>query len=477
MQKSIIAAAGIAVAVAAGAAPAATPPKPALSLVTATSSVTLYRYPDYGVDLDLGAYLVASTLPFEIRVRRRSYHDPVRAAQVLEWNGARWYRPLPATLISNFDGMRKFLHIVITDAHGKTVVRRDATFCPNTYDTARTRPDAPDTSPYPMDCSANPFTVGAVWGIQAGWSSNLFSEGGDPAQLADGKYTATISVNSPYRRAFNMPATTKTVHVTVKKARDNLPSRSAVAGGTALPHGARPTGKPSAPTGPRPDLRSAPAWGIVLDRGGRGSKRTYLDFSATVWNAGPSPLVVDGFRQPGKPLMDAYQYFYDSRGKQVGYEPTGTMEWDPRPGHMHWHFTDFARYQLLDANKKKIVRSQKEAFCLANTDMMDFTVRGANWQPDNTDLHTACGDLSSLSVREVLEVGSGDTYEQSLPGQSFDITSLPNGTYYIEVLANPKHRLYETSTGNNVSLRKVILGGTAKRRTVMVPPYELVKTP
>src|SRR5256885_2991156 len=146
MQKSIIAAAGIATAVAAGAVPAhaSAPLKPALSLVTASSSVTLERYSGYGVDLDLGAYIVASKLPFEIRVTRRSYHDPVQAAQVLEWNGARWYRPLPAKLISRFDGMAKFLHVVITDAHGKTVMRKDTTFCPDSYDGARTTPDAPD---------------------------------------------------------------------------------------------------------------------------------------------------------------------------------------------------------------------------------------------------------------------------------------------------------------------------------------------
>jgi hypothetical protein len=39
-----------------------------------------------------------------------------------------------------------------------------------------------------------------------------------------------------------------------------------------------------------------------------------------------------GFRQPGKDLMDAYQYFYDASGKQVGYQKTGTMEWDARDG-------------------------------------------------------------------------------------------------------------------------------------------------
>ncbi len=242
----------------------------------------------------------------------------------------------------------------------------------------------------------------------------------------------------------------------------------------------RPSGRASVPANvPKPDLRSLPAWDIMITDGEDGDVpgKDYLAFSANVWNAGPAPLVVDGFRSPGQDLMDAYQYFYDANGKQVGYTPTGTMEWDPRIGHEHWHFTDFASYRLLSADKTKEVRSGKEAFCLANTDAVDYTVKNANWHPYNTDLSTACGQQNSISVREVLDVGSGDTYTQYRPGQSFDITDLPNGTYYIEVLANPAKRLKETSLDNNVSLRKVVLGGTPGARTVSVPPYDLINAP
>ncbi|MGW0784031.1 lysyl oxidase family protein [Streptomyces sp. NPDC002913] len=244
------------------------------------------------------------------------------------------------------------------------------------------------------------------------------------------------------------------------------------------PEARRPTGRASVPDVPKPDLRSLPAYGITIGQttGGEPGK-DYLAFSANVWNAGPAQLVVDGFRKPGNALMDAYQYFYDASGKQVGYTPTGTMEWDPRPGHEHWHFTDFASYRLLKADKKETVRSGKEAFCLANTDAVDYTVENANWHPGNTDLSTACGQENSISVREVLDVGSGDTYTQDLPGQSFDITGLPNGTYYIQVLANPENRLKETDLGNNSALRKVVLGGKPGARTVTVPKHDLVTAP
>ncbi|MET9664656.1 lysyl oxidase family protein [Streptomyces sp. NPDC006475] len=245
------------------------------------------------------------------------------------------------------------------------------------------------------------------------------------------------------------------------------------------PNAKRPTGRASVPNVPKPDLRSLPAWDIGISDGEDGDVpgKDYMVFSANVWNAGPAPLVVDGFRSPGKDLMDAYQYFYDAKGKQVGYTPTGTMEWDPRIGHEHWHFTDFASYRLLSADQSEIVRSGKEAFCLANTDAIDYTVKNANWHPFNTDLSTACGQQSSISVREVLDVGSGDTYTQYRPGQSFDVTDLPNGTYYIQVIANPEKRLQETNLKNNVALRKVVLSGKAGARKVTVPPHDLINAP
>jgi hypothetical protein len=56
-------------------------------------------------------------------------------------------------------------------------------------------------------------------------------------------------------------------------------------------------------------------------------------------------LLVDGFRRTGTELMDAYRYFFDAKGNQVGSRPAGTMEWDNREGHKHWHFPDFAQYK------------------------------------------------------------------------------------------------------------------------------------
>ncbi|MGW8883447.1 lysyl oxidase family protein [Streptomyces sp. NPDC055749] len=526
-------------------------PTPKLSLIAASTSVTLDSWKeDPGVYLDLGTYLTAENGPLELKVTRKSYKDPVVATQIIREGKKTRTKVLPTGTVKNFSGLPDFIQVTLTDAAGKTVANKKEAFCPNNA-SGRVRPDAPAKSKYPESCPGNPFTLGSVWGVENGWASNTYAGyESAPVALKPGKYTAKVAVTKRYRDLFGIANKPQTVKVTVRErsyeedsgtaaakshgshmsghaghgAPMRTPAPAALTSGAspsynvghgphtpappALPWAVkkqtgfratavgdrtgqtdgsrkapalsplakRPAGKATVPDVPKPDLRSLPAYGITISDGGDGAPKgkDYMAFSANVWNAGPAQLVVDGFRSPGKKKMDAYQYFYDAKGKQVGYTPTGTMEWDPRPGHEHWHFTDFASYRLLKADKKETVRSGKEAFCLANTDAVDYTVKNANWHPYNTDLSTACGQENSISVREVLDVGSGDTYTQDLPGQSFDITGLANGTYYIQVLANPEKRLKETSLKNNSALRKVVLGGTPGARTVKVPAHDLV---
>ncbi|MFC0622879.1 lysyl oxidase family protein [Kribbella deserti] len=460
--------------------------EPPLKLIAASKSIVLDRYED-GVSVELGTHLVAGAKPFELRVKRKSFKDPIVVEQIVDGKA----KALPAGLTTNYLGLPNFTRLTIFDATGKKLVDRGQTFCPNSYDSARTRPDAPDKTPYPEQCSPNGFTVSNVWGIQSGWTARP----AEPQQIKlwMGKYTAKVEVAPKYRTMFGIPANqaSTTINITVRKAppgghgklADKLAAerrqqaRIEAAKPQPKPNAKAPVGKDNVPAGPKPDLVALPAWGARISKGEEGTptaKNDFMQFAATVYNAGPSTLVLDGYRRQGQDLMDAYQYFYNEKGQQVGHAKTGTMEWDPRDGHFHWHFTDFASYRLLKANQTEIVRSQKEAFCLAATDQIDQLAKNANWHPMNTDLHTACGDYSSVAVREVLDVGAGDTYDQTRPGQSFDITNLPNGTYYIQVLANPEKRLFESNTTNNNALRKVILGGKKGARTVQVPAHDLV---
>jgi hypothetical protein len=221
-----------------------------------------------------------------------------------------------------------------------------------------------------------------------------------------------------------------------------------------------------------PDLRALPAFQISTSNAG---ELDLLNFGAVTWNAGPAPMVIDGFRSPTDPeLMDGYQTFY-ADGKAIGSAPIGTLEYHRGGGHDHWHFQDFSRYELVSEQGKSQL-SGKQSWCLANNYPVDLTLPGVVWTLQQESLATSCGSEDALWVRQVLAVGWGDLYMQSVSGQSFDITDLPNGVYTIRITANPEGNLYEASTRNNASERIVRLGGVPGARTVSVPPYRGIDT-
>jgi Lysyl oxidase len=477
---------GAAIAAPAESATTAKATHPPLALQAASDRLVLDQF-GQRVYLNLGVYLVAGDGPFVVMAHRTpDYVGPITAQMSV---GGGSFTDLPDGLLRSFRGLTDLLHVVVKDADGKTVYHDSKSFCPS-YGSVRVRPDAPDTSPYPQGCPYNPFTLGGVYGIQEGFGAPAVQAYGRPVKLDRGRYTATVSIAQPWRGLIGVSGADARVSVDVRVVKDqgcNFPG-----GPVPVPNGCKASQSwrhhssealgriprhPAAhrPVGPGmkadpdastlPDLQTLPAYGIQLTRHG------FLDFAATEWDAGPAPMVIDGFRNPVAPrLMGSYQYFYNPDGTPAGHKRIGKMEWDPRPGHEHWHFEDFARYSLLDASQNEVVLSHKQGFCLANTDMVDFTVPGAVWNPYNTDLTTACGDLSSLAVREVLLTGSGDTYYQSLPGQSFNVKDLPNGIYYVKIEVNPNGNMWETDKTNNASLRQIKLTGSGADRTVKVFP-------
>lgn len=432
--------------------------------LSAPGHVTAFRWgKEKQVFVNLGLGLVAQNEPFELWSHRKSYSDAI----VTEWRRKSGTVKLPAGTMWNFRGLPKFLKVTVRNQDGKIVHSKVQATCLNGPG-ERVNPAADARSPYPMFCPSNPYTKGSVQGIQKGWTTRV--ETPSRMKLANGRYRVTVSVEAKYRKLFRLPlsSVSRSFPLVVKKGSGEGDMRGAESrpdGAIARPAAVEPSGtRGGTADGPLPDLQSLPAFGIQMNDGGN-----YLQFSANVWNAGNSPLVVDGFRKRGEDHMDGYQYFFDAEGNQTGYEKVGKFHWHAARTHNHWHFLDFARYRLLKADKTNAVRSRKESFCLANTDAVDYTVPGADWKPENTDLHTSCGERDSLSIREVLSAGSGDTYQQFRAGQSFNLKGLPNGTYYISVEGNPMGTLAESNKKNNVALRRVIIGGTPGHRTVTVP--------
>ena len=410
---------------------------------------------------DFGIRMVAEGGPFELWSTRTSYTEGVKVT---------WKKPsgdvvLPAGLTDTVGTLSNFVKLRFKKVGSKKSFTRTLDGCLGAV-SERVRPDAPPRSDFPRSCYYNPYALGGVQGIEEGWAASIGDPyGSESMQLKKGKYDVTVTVAPGYAEALGLTETSKT-RLIVKEYDEDGEGEHAHRESRALrPAAHRPTGEPMArrADGPKPDLRSLPAWGIE-------AHKDVLAFSATVWNGGDSPLVVDGFRRKGQDLMDGYQYFFDAEGNQLGYQSVGTFEWDAKKSHQHWHFRDFAAYTLLRADKSEVNRSRKEAFCLANTDAVDLTGLGSIYNVENTDLSTACGEYGSLSIREALMSGWGDTYAQFRAGQAFRLKGLPNGIYYIKVEGNPGRNLVESNTNNNVSYRRIKIGGKPGARTVKVPP-------
>jgi hypothetical protein len=451
--------------------------QPRLELIAPDDDVTLYKYGRRErVSLDFGLFLAAMDAPFELQARRPDYSQPPVLTQVLHGAANETQTvTLDSSLMAGWSGLANFFDVTLTNEAGEVVVSTSVDFCPGGYARERVDDTGPEQPGYPSGCFANPFTKGAIWGIDRSWAVALDGYEAPRVRVADGRYEVTVAIAPEFVDAFSIAPEDASVHLHATIGRGDEYSCPPLCGGPKPrpPHMRRlavPTVDPPAPA-TLPDLVPLPSWGIHLENRRR---RSIVSFGATVWTAGASDLVVEGFRREGEATMDAYQYFYEN-GAVTGKARVGELEVDDRDGHDHWHFKQFAAYSLLDAEGNEVLTSGKEAFCLATTDAIDLTLPGVDLNP-TIGLSTACGSRGSIWVREVLPLGWGDTYFQGLPGQSFNVTDLPNGTYFIRVEANPGNLLHEQSHENNVELREIRLKGKPGERRVVVPPWNGIDT-
>ncbi len=444
-------------------------------LFAQNSEITLHRRNNGPVFLNAGVFVTAVGGDLEFHVGRDDgYLSPITASQ---WADGAKVQDLDPSLVDGWLGLAGFLHVQIKHPAGIVIEDRDMTWCPGGYGMQRVDDSGPDIQRLPQfGCYTMPFTLGTVWGIDQGWAAPVSDRYGsaEPVYISgpDGVYHVTYSFPRPVARAFGIPREDRwakvTVHVETTKKGRTAGRVAAASADDAAPR--VPTDLTPDPS-TVPDLIPLPAFGMGIYH--RRSGGDFLAFGANIWNSGPSPMVVEGFRQKDSNVMNAYQYFYDG-DTPVGRAPVGTFEFDDRRGHHHWHMEQFARYSLLNADQTEILLSTKQSFCLAPTDPIDLRLPTAEWSPSwfgGDGLSTACGDSGAIWIREVLPVGWGDTYFQFVAGQSFDITHLPNGRYYVQVQANPTGSMIETTQDNNTSVRRVILKGTPGHRRVIVPAY------
>ncbi len=442
---------------------------PGIRLTAVIPHVTAVRWGDDPyLYFQSGLYAAATNGPFQLDARRGA-----NGTVTVSFQGKALRTPRAVQMDSGVPG---FFLVTLKNTRGRTVSDQTVDFCPGGWwGQSRVDGSGPDNPTYPYYCGSA-LTRAMPWGIDKGWATPL-SVSFDGVSVPDGDYTATVSVASTYVRQLGLDPATSTASVqltVVTQVPDwcdpNVPCRtSARAAGPREvgPLAARPAEDSGtqglAGAGRLPNLAALPAHSLSVSNDGAGTD--FLDFGATLWNAGPGPLVVEGFRQGAADVMPATQFLYDD-GHPVSSANVGQFEFDRREGHGHWHYEDAAQYDLLDSTGSRVLLSGKQSFCLAPTDPVDLSLPGAQWQPDRLRLWSNCFGEDAIWLREVMPAGWGDTYYQGVPGQNFNITSLPNATYQLRVTTNPANRILETRYDDNSAVVSLTLGGTPGARTV-----------
>jgi len=108
------------------------------------------------------------------------------------------------------------------------------------------------------------------------------------------------------------------------------------------------------------------------------------------------------------------------------------------PCHGHYHFSGFAAYQLLDKEGNVLVTGRKQAYCMEDTQQIRFG-------PE-----VAC-DKKYTCDEQGIQAGWSDLYGNTLDCQWLDITDVPAGDYFLEVVLNPGRTFEEISFDNNTA--------------------------
>ena len=163
-----------------------------------------------------------------------------------------------------------------------------------------------------------------------------------------------------------------------------------------------------------------------------------LRFSAISRNAGTADFYL-GNPQCPSPCVDH------------PLEACGNPEFicSPAAGHNHAHYTNYARYELLDPTNLAVVTGHKQGFCLL-------------------DSNGLCANPVYTCGNQGLSAGCADIYHASLGCQYLDVTDVPSGSYRLRVTIDPFGRIPELSEANNV-VEQVVTIPARTTTTTLVP--------
>jgi lysyl oxidase len=109
--------------------------------------------------------------------------------------------------------------------------------------------------------------------------------------------------------------------------------------------------------------------------------------------------------------------------------------------HHHFHFRNYAKYELIDPATGHVWKAAKRGFCMLDTDPVPSSYGN---EPPRNPTYRSCGDLTHPGNQGISH-GWADTYRFFLGGQYFVLDGgdgqpvVPPGDYVIRITANPPY--------------------------------------
>lgn len=155
--------------------------------------------------------------------------------------------------------------------------------------------------------------------------------------------------------------------------------------------------------------------------------------------------VIEGGVQAGLRRLIRFTVMTANIGDQDIHIGDPLVHWQANDGlfelatcHQHFHFRNYAKYELLEPGTGKVWKAAKAGFCMLDTDPNPAYYGEA---PRNGQ-YRSCGDLAH-SGNQGISHGWTDTYRFYLGGQYFVLDGgdgqpvVPPGDYIIRITANP----------------------------------------
>lgn len=163
-----------------------------------------------------------------------------------------------------------------------------------------------------------------------------------------------------------------------------------------------------------------------------------LRFSVEIWNEGSADLYL------GDPMCPRPCSEYPLA---VCGNPLYICS--PAGGHNHGHYTDFARYELLDPGGQTVLVGRKQGYCLRDS---------------------ICSHPKYICRNQGITAGCGDVYDADLGCQYLDVTNVPGGAYMLRVTVDPLEQVTESKEDNNSVTVAVIIPDRGGTQTPVLTP-------